>query len=44
MRFFGLIADFVHFCLLRPVYGKRGWPAAKARWNGAHDFRREGVV
>lgn len=40
----GLVADTVHFCLLRPIYGAR-YPAARLRWDGdVKDFRREGVV
>lgn len=39
----GKVADLVHFILLRPLYGP-AYPAAKIRWHGGKDFRREGVV
>lgn len=39
----GVVADVVHYVLLRPIYGE-AYPAAKIRWQGGKDFRRDGVV
>ena len=41
----GIIADIVHYCLLRPINNRDDYTVAKARWRGElPDVRRLGIM